>query len=331
VWLLLTNTLVAIGIGLLVANGVQPGQNVSLGQPAAEQSARVEGKRQFDVVEDLLKRLVPKSIVSPFAENDVLAIVFMAIVFAFALRVVRARGAHAAGVGHVEALLETLLETVLVLLHWIFYLVPIAVFCVVASVVSLEGFGAFSAFGKFVGAVLLALFLQALWYVGRLRVNSWVSPRHFFKSASEALVLAFSTASSNVTLPVTYRCATAKMGLREENARLGTLVGGNLNNDGTALYEAMAALFIAQVLGLDLNLAEQALVVVMSVVASVGAAGIPEAGLVTMMAVFSAVKLPLDYIPLLLTVDWFLDRCRTMINVMGDFTVSACLDGKQRG
>src|SRR5204862_5284326 len=99
-------------------------------------------------------------------------------------------------------------------------------------------------------------------------------------------------------------------------------------HDGTALYEAMAALFIAQVLGLPLSLQQQLVVVLMAVVASVGAAGIPEAGLVTMMAVFQAVRLPVEYIPLLLTVDWFLDRCRTAINVMGDLCVTCLVDGR---
>lgn len=219
-------------------------------------------------------------------------------------------------------------QAVLVILHWLFYLVPVAIFAVVTAVVAEKGFGAFQSFGKFVLAVLLALALQACWYLARLRLNSWVSVRHFLKSASEALFVAFSTASSAATLPVTYRCAAQKMRLREENARLGTMVGGNLNNDGTALYEAMAALFVAQAMGQNLPLSQQCVIVFMAVVASVGAAGIPEAGLVTMMAVFSAVKLPLDYIPLLLTVDWFLDRCRTAMNVMGDLTVSAVLDGK---
>ena len=109
---------------------------------------------------------------------------------------------------------------------------------------------------------------------------------------------------------------------------MGVIVGGNMNNDGTALYEAMAALFVAQMLGLHLGLSEQLTVVFMAIIASVGAAGIPEAGLVTMMAVFSAVKLPIEYIPMLLTVDWFLDRCRTAINVWGDLTVASVLDGK---
>ena len=111
---------------------------------------------------------------------------------------------------------------------------------------------------------------------------------------------------------------------------MGALVGSNFNNDGTALYEAMSALFIAQMIGMNLPLEKQFLVVLTSIIASVGAAGIPEAGLVTMTLVFTAVGLPTNYIALLLTADWFLDRCRTTINVMGDINVSALLDGRQR-
>ena len=109
---------------------------------------------------------------------------------------------------------------------------------------------------------------------------------------------------------------------------MGALVGANFNNDGTALYEAMAALFIAQMLGQDLSLALQLKVVTTSIIASVGAAGIPEAGLITMTLVFTAVGLPKEYIAILLTVDWFLDRCRTTINVLGDVNVSCLLDGR---
>ena len=111
---------------------------------------------------------------------------------------------------------------------------------------------------------------------------------------------------------------------------MGIMVGGTFNHDGTALYEAMAALFVGQALGQHLGLGHQVVVVFMSIIASVGAAGIPEAGLVTMLAVFSAVHLPTEYIPLLLPLDWFLDRCRTAINVMGDMSVACLLDGKTR-
>src|SRR4051794_29015828 len=140
--------------------------------------------------------------------------------------------------------------------------------------------------------------------------------------------MAFSTASSTATMPITFDCLKDRVGLREESASLGALVGSNFNNDGTALYEAMAALFVAQLVGTQLTLTSQAMVVLTSVVASVGAAGIPEAGLVTMTLVFSAVGLPTGYIALLLPVDWFLDRCRTAINVMGDMNVSCILDGQ---
>ncbi len=327
-WLLITNTLAAIIIGLIVVNVLQPGADAGLPQPTASDHARLEGKREFNVVDDLVKKLIPKSIAAPFVENDILAIVILALGTGLALRAVRTSPAHAPGVAQVEMLLETAFQIVLKLLHVIFLFVPLAVFCVVAAVVGKDGFGAFATFAKFVLAVLVALGLQGAFYLTRLRLGSWVRPGHFLRGALDALTMAFSTASSTATLPVTYACAVEKIGLRDENARLGTMVGGNLNNDGTALYEAMAALFIAQAIGLHLPLGQQLLIVFMAVIASVGAAGIPEAGLVTMMAVFSAVKLPLDYIPLLLTVDWFLDRCRTAMNVMGDLTVASLLDGK---
>src|SRR6185503_2952371 len=207
-------------------------------------------------------------------------------------------------------------------------LVPLAVLCTVAAEVGTKGFGVFRSLGWFILAVILALFLQACWYLVRIRFGSWVRPMYLLRGMRDALVMAFSTASSTATMPVTYAALREKVGLREDSASMGALVGSNFNNDGTALYEAMAALFIAQLMGTELSLAQQATVVVMSVIASVGAAGIPEAGLVTMTLVFSAVHLPVQYIFLLLPVDWFLDRCRTMINVMGDVNVACLLDGK---
>ncbi|MEZ6151461.1 MAG: cation:dicarboxylase symporter family transporter [Pirellulaceae bacterium] len=116
----------------------------------------------------------------------------------------------------------------------------------------------------------------------------------------------------------------------QKSASLGALVGANFNNDGTALYEAMAALFVAQMIGMDLTMVQQLTVVFTSILASVGAAGIPEAGIVTMTLVFTAVGLDVTKIPILLTVDWFLDRCRTTINVLGDVNVACLLDGKTK-
>jgi hypothetical protein len=212
-------------------------------------------------------------------------------------------------------------------LHWIIAAVPVAVFCKVAYVVGTQGFAPFKALAWFIVAVLIALTLQGMYYLVRVWLASWVPPLKLIAGTKDALAMAFSTASSTVTMPVTYACLREKVGLREESASLGALVGSNFNNDGTALYEAMAALFIAQMTGTELSLAQQAMVVLTSVVASVGAAGIPEAGLVTMTLVFPRCNLPTSYIALLLPVDWFLDRCRTAINVMGDMNVSCILDG----
>lgn len=177
-------------------------------------------------------------------------------------------------------------------------------------------------------AVVTGLLVQLAFYLVRIRLASWVRPASLLVAMRDAIVMAFSTDSSTATMPVTYRCLRTNVGLRDESARMGALVGTNFNNDGTALYEAMAAMFVSQLIGMHLTVVHQILIVLTSIIASVGAAGIPEAGLVTMTLVFSAVGLPKEYIAILLAVDWFLDRCRTVVNMMGDVTVSCVLDGK---
>jgi Na+/H+-dicarboxylate symporter len=193
-----------------------------------------------------------------------------------------------------------------------------------------QGLEPFKSLGAFVVAVLLALSLQMAYYLVRIKFASWCNPLQVLVNMRDALVMAFSTGSSTATMPVTYACLREKVGLREQSASLGSLVGANFNNDGTALYEAMSALFIAQLIGYDLSIWQQFLIVITSVIASVGAAGIPEAGLVTMTLVFTAVGLDIKHIPMLLAVDWFLDRCRTALNVMGDVNVSCILDGHEK-
>jgi DAACS family dicarboxylate/amino acid:cation (Na+ or H+) symporter len=328
-WFLATNTLVAISIGLLVANVLRPGDGAGLPPPSEQQKQELEAKRKFDPVHDVLLRAVPRSFVDPFKDNEIIPLIVVAIGTGVALRRIRQRGdLWASRCDAALGVFETIFEVVLEILHWVFVLVPIAVFAIVAATVAGHGLGPLLSMGHFVIAVILALALQACFYLSRLRLGSWVRPGRFLRGGSEALAVAFSTASSTATLPVTFRCATDRIGVRPSSASLGVMVGGSMNNDGTALYEAMAALFIAQALGLSFTLGEQAVVMMMAVVASVGAAGIPEAGLVTMIAVFTAVKLPIEFIPLLLPLDWLLDRCRTAINVMGDLAVTSLLDGR---
>ncbi|MGB8170514.1 MAG: dicarboxylate/amino acid:cation symporter [Chthoniobacteraceae bacterium] len=326
--LLALNTLVAICVGLLVANLIKPGHWSKLA-PAATAAAE-NGEGRPDMLQMFLEN-IPRSLLGPLTDNGkVIGVIFLALAFGIALRSRAHRPIHT-----VSEFIDLSLQTLVTILHWIIDLVPLAVFGLVASIVGTQGFGPFHALGAFIVSVLVALLVQTAYYLARIHFGSWVNPIALLSGTRDALVMAFSTSSSTVTMPVTFECLWKRVGLREKSASLGALVGSNFNNDGTALYEAMSALFISQMLaaqglGVELTLAQQFLVVVTSVIASVGAAGIPEAGLVTMTLVFHAVGLPTEYIALLLPVDWFLDRCRTVINVLGDMNVSCLLDGQTR-
>lgn len=341
-FLLVVNTLVAIAIGLLVANVIRPGRVASLApapkaslaqqasDPAEKQILTTVDKYGFkpaparpDAFTAFLDN-VPRSLGGPLSDNgSVLGIILIAVAFGIALRGMRDEPIRTVGDS-----VDIAFRALLTILHWIIAIVPIGVFGIVASIIGKNGFAPFVALGLFIVAVLCALFLQATYYLVRVGIGSWVRPLALVRGGRDALVMAFSTASSTATMPVTYARLRENVGLRERSASMGALVGANFNNDGTALYEAMSALFVSQLLGRNLGLRDQFFVVLTSVAASVGAAGIPEAGLVTMTLVFNAVGLPTEYIALLLTVDWFLDRCRTAINVMGDMNVSCLLDGK---
>ncbi len=318
IFLLILNTLVAIGIGLLVANVVRPGKHAHL-DPGPPPPAK-------DVANQILDN-VPKNFIAPFASDppNTIGVIMIAVgVGLIVRRMERSR------IDAVERGTGIAFDIIIGLLHWIIQLVPLAVLAKVAAIIAKEGFAPFKALAWFVLAVIAALVLQAIYYLARVAISTWVRPIDLIRGTRDALTLAFSTGSSTAAMPVTYECLKDRVGLRQQSASMGALVGSNFNNDGTALYEAMCALFIAQMIGQNLTFGHQLVVVLMSVVAAVGAAGIPEAGLVTMTLVFNAVGLPIGYIPLLLPVDWFLDRCRTAINVMGDMNVSCMLDGKTR-
>jgi len=305
-------------IGLTIANIIRPGKHGQL-TPHDKLPATTG-----DPLSQLLDN-IPKSVLGPLVDNNVIGVIIIAVAIGIAARRLPAERSRA-----VLSAVDTAFDLVIIVLHWIIALVPLAVFGKVVYVVGEDGFKPFAALAWFIAAVLIGLALQGAYYLLRVKFGCWVRPTNLIRGTRDALVMAFSTASSTATMPVTYECLYKKVGLREESASLGALVGSNFNNDGTALYEAMAALFVAQMLDIPLTLTQQVIVVLTSVIASVGAAGIPEAGLVTMTLVFKAVGLPIEYIALLLPVDWFLDRCRTTINVLGDVNVSCLLDGRTR-
>ncbi|RCJ20689.1 sodium:dicarboxylate symporter [Nostoc sp. ATCC 43529] len=324
--LLLTNTTVAILVGLFVANVLRPG---TWGNVATSTNTQITSQ-SLDPW-GLLKDAVPEAVLKPLVDNNVIQLIVIALSFGIVLRGLKseqiAQGKN--GYQPIEDVIGILFEAVVRILNWVIALVPFAVFGIVAKTVAKEGFAPFQSLGAFIIAVLVALLLQACYYLTRVKFGSWVDPLKFLAGGSDAFLTAFSTSSSAAAMPITFEVLQTKVGLRESSAALGALVGANFNNDGTALYEAMSALYISQLIGQHLSLGQQVIVILTSIFASVGAANIPNAGLVTMTLVFTSVGLPTQYIALLVTVDWFLDRCRTAINVMGDMTVSTLLDGKK--
>jgi len=205
--------------------------------------------------------------------------------------------------------------------------VPLAGFGIMAKVVGASGLRIFPVLGLFVLLVTLGISLHIFaWYALLLRVLGRVHPGRFFRNGADALGTAMATGSSLATLPVTLRTLEERMAVSPESARLAAVVGTNLNHDGIILYEAAAALFVAQLYGIDTSVAQQLEIVGMSVVAAIGIAGVPEAGLVTLSLVLGAVGLPIAAVPLLLPVDWLIGRLRATANVTSDMVVATLLD-----
>jgi DAACS family dicarboxylate/amino acid:cation (Na+ or H+) symporter len=339
----LLNTLVAMTIGLTLSNVIQPGRpseiaqesatetrprliHVLTGEPprAAGASAAPAPKTLRDVITDL----VPRNLVQAFLENNLAQIVLVTIAVAIAL--VGLRNAQAA---RGETACRTVIDLVTVgfevamrVLLWIVALVPLAVFGVVATSLARQGVGVFLGLGGFIATVLLGLGLQLVWYLGLLGLVGRIGPRRFLGGASDVMAMTFSTASTAATIPITLRSLTGRLGVGRESSQLAACIGTNFNNDGTALYQAAAALYFAQASGVPLTFQDQLIVMLTTLLASVGAGGIPSGSFVTMPLIFNAVRIPSDNLFILLTVDWFLDRCRTTSNVLGDMTVAVLLD-----
>jgi solute carrier family 1 (high affinity glutamate transporter) protein 1 len=350
-----TTTVLAVLTGVLMFNLIQPGQGVipDLGAldhgSHAEQMAVVEETSQqkkgmADIFENLLLMLFTKNLLQSMVEIELLPLIIFSIIFAGMLTTLGKRIKVVSDL--VLASNDALLNFVMLLMKF----APLGIFCLVAS-----NFGEAFAEGTFVSTiknlasymivVLGGLFFHFgvtlplfLWF--RTRRN----PYRFMAHMSDALLTAFSTASSSATLPVTMECAEKKAKISRKSIDFVLPLGATINMDGTALYEAAAALFIAnlyavtpeaQAVGFELTMTTQVVIAVTATMAAIGAAGIPEAGLVTMAIVLGAVGLPVEYMAIILPVDWFLDRFRTMINAFGDSVGAAIVDevftvGKQK-
>ncbi|HEX3449478.1 MAG TPA: dicarboxylate/amino acid:cation symporter [Isosphaeraceae bacterium] len=319
----LINTLVAMLIGLSLSNLLQPGKGASLVEPGT--AAPTLAKK---TATELLMDLIPRSIGEPFTQNHLAQLVLLTLALGIGLVKIRdsqkARGEKTFST--VVDLLTIGFELLMKVLLWVVALVPLAVFGIVASSVGQkEGMRVFASLIWLIVVVVMGLSMQVVWYLFQMWAFARMSPLRFLRGSLNVMANTISTASTAATIPITLR-ALQRLGISRRSSQLTACIGTNFNNDGTALYQATAVLFMAQALGYHLSVLDQIMIMLTTLVASVGAGGIPSGSFVTMPLIFSAVRLPSDKIPILLTVDWLLDRCRTTSNVLGDMTVAVLLD-----
>lgn len=336
------NLMVAFAVGLTIMNLLQPGRYWSehletLKLQVVGQESRVAPKGDVSLSPIAnLSGYVPESLIEPFLSNNVATIVLCGLLGGAALRRVRERQ-DAEGRRSLETLanfIEAVLEVLIQMLEWVVRAIPWAVFGLVAQVVGSTGLHIFQILAVYLATILLGLAIHSLVYYPLLaHFYGGKSPKVFLGGGADAIFTGLSCNSSLATVPITLRCLHEKIGVSKKSSRLAACVGTNLNNDGITLYEAMTALFLAQALGWDLSLGEQAGVLLASVMASVGVAGIPEAGLIVLPLVLASAGLPealvVTVIPLIMPVDWLIARCRSAVNVMSDMVVAICLDASR--
>jgi Na+/H+-dicarboxylate symporter len=317
-----STTAIAVLIGLMVVNIVEPGSDITSKDIGADSSYDASERASIGFSDIVLSAVSPNLIVAA-AETKLLPIIVFSLIFAAALTTLGAKGKPTL------EFFESLNHVMMKMINWIMYLAPIGIFALIASRLGKAGGGiAFlqeaHAIGGYVIAVLIGLGLHFAFLFSFLRLSTGKG-YDFLRHMSQALFTAFGTASSSATLPLTISGAKSG-GVDDKAVRFVLPIGATINMDGTALYEAIAVMFIAQVYGIEMGMMEQAIIFVTATLAAIGAAGIPQAGLVTMVIVLSAVNLPLEGIALILSVDWFLDRFRTVVNVWGDSVGSAFIN-----
>ena len=303
---------IAVIIGLVMVNVIQPGVGLALQAGAIPEQVRAKAGTG---IADILLAMISPNLVTSAADMQLLPLILFAILLSAALTTVGNKGQHV--IAFFDGLNEALMKVVI----WLMYLAPVGIFALIAARLGKAGggdafFAQLSAVAWHVVTVLSGLGLHFL-VLAVILVLVARRGMAFLANLLRALLTAFGTASSSATLPMTMECLRENK-VDERAIRFVVPLGATVNMNGTALYEAEAALFIAQAYGIHLGFGQQVIVFVTATLAAIGAAGIPEAGLVTMVIVLSAVGLPLEGVSLLLAVDWFLDRFRTTLNVFGD-------------
>ncbi len=322
-------TAVAVSIGLLLSDLIRPGSRIDpttrdslAAQFSTEASARVKMAQERPDVKDVLLGIIPRNPVQAAADFDLLPLIFFSVVFGAAISVLRGEQRTT-----VLNFFGGINEACMTVIHWIMRIAPYAVFALIAAVIARFGLDLLRSLLVYASVVLLGLVTHVLVTLALLvRFAAGLSPREFFRRIAAVQLFGFSTSSSNATLPVTMETAEKKLGVSRSISSFVLPLGATINMDGTALYQAVAVMFIAQIYGIPLDMGGQLMVVLTATLASIGTAGVPSAGIIMLIIVLQSVGLGAQVesgIALILGVDRILDMSRTVVNVTGDLTCAA--------
>ena len=323
----ISTSLLAILTGLFLVNIVRPGVGAELGlqEIPTDISAPTGGIVSF--LTDFMKRLIPLNPFNAIVEGNMLQIIFFSLLFGIFITRLKNDKLRTLLTDFFQAAFEAMMK----LTHFVILFAPIGICGIVAKLVATTGFQPFISLGIYFLCVLGGLIIHAtLTLPFIVRIVGRSKPMRHVRNMSPALLMAFSTSSSSATLPLTMECAETRAKVSNKITSFVLPLGATVNMDGTALYECVAAIFIAQAYGIQLGFAEQFIIVITSLMASIGAAGIPMAGLVMITIILRAVGLPLEGIGLILAVDRVLDMCRTTVNVWSD-SCGTLVIGKTEG
>lgn len=330
--LIISSFAVAIGIGLV--NLIKPGSYLTLDPAIVEANASVLRGLQENVQKakpwtEIVVGLFTKNPVDSAAralDGEIVALMIFAILFGMGLVFSLPNPKESVVVKFLDELMQISMKMV----EFAMKLAPLAVFALVFNSAFKFGADLFQSLLLYVGVVVLGLLIQQfVVYSFFLKFFAGWNPWDFFKRCREVYLYAFSTASSNATLPKTLEAAEKKLGISPQISRFVLTVGATANQNGTALFEGVTVLFLAQVSGVDLSLGQQLVVVLVSILAGIGTAGVPGGSLPPMMILLSMVGIPVESIALIIGVDRFLDMCRTTLNVSGDLVITALVAGPQ--
>ncbi len=325
----LLTTAAAVLLGLLLSNLIEPGSRIDpvtrdhlAAQFASEASAQVKLAQERPSVKDLVLGIIPRNPVKAAADFDLLPLIFFSVIFGAAVSIIQPEPRTA-----VVNFFNGVNEAAMVMIHWVMKLAPYAVFALIAGVIGRFGLDLLHSLLIYSLTVLLGLALHLFGTLGlMIRFAARINPVTFFRRIAAVQLFGFSTSSSNATLPVTMETAERKLGISKSVSSFVLPLGATVNMDGTALYQAVAVMFIAQIYGIPLSVQSQAVVVLTATMASIGAAGVPSAGIITLIIVLQSVGLGAQVesgIALILGVDRILDMCRTVVNITGDLTCAS--------